>query len=105
MYNITLTHDRAMGNAYAVYTPSLGKSIVLCDGRCYAAYKSFTGKTYSIYWYAAYKQYTSGSDATWRHTHLYYRGGMTMYCTFNGKICLMMWDIIAEKYVYIPETV
>jgi hypothetical protein len=27
-----------------------------------------------------------------------------MYCTFNGKICLMMWDIIAEKYVYIPET-
>ena len=32
MYNITLTHDRAMGNAYAVYTPSIGKSIVLCDG-------------------------------------------------------------------------
>ncbi len=25
-----------------------------------------------------------------------------MYCTFNGKTCLMMWDIIAEKYVYIP---
>jgi len=23
MYNITLTHDRAMGNAYAVYTPSI----------------------------------------------------------------------------------
>lgn len=32
MYNITLTHDRAMGNAYAVYTPSIGKSIILCDG-------------------------------------------------------------------------
>lgn len=32
MYNITLTHDRAMGNAYAVYTPSTGKSIILCDG-------------------------------------------------------------------------
>ena len=32
MYNITLTYDRAMGNAYAVYTPSIGKSIVLCDG-------------------------------------------------------------------------
>lgn len=32
MYNITLTHDRAMGNAYAVYTHSIGKSIVLCDG-------------------------------------------------------------------------
>ncbi len=28
-----------------------------------------------------------------------------MYCTFNGKTCLMMWDIIAEKYVYIPESV
>ena len=27
-----------------------------------------------------------------------------MYCTFNGKICLMMYDVIAEKYVYIPET-
>ena len=26
-----------------------------------------------------------------------------MYCTFNGKICLMMWDIQAKKYVYIPE--
>lgn len=24
MYNIALTHDRAMGNAYAVYTPSNG---------------------------------------------------------------------------------
>lgn len=32
MYNIALTHDRAMGNAYAVYTPSIGKSIILCDG-------------------------------------------------------------------------
>ncbi len=32
MYNITLTHDRAMGNAYAVYTPLIGKSIILCDG-------------------------------------------------------------------------
>lgn len=28
-----------------------------------------------------------------------------MYCTWNGKICLMMWDIIAGKYVYIPEEV
>ena len=28
-----------------------------------------------------------------------------MYCTFNGKICLMMYDIIAEKYVYIPEEI
>ena len=30
--NITLTHDRAMGNAYVVYTPVMGKSIILCDG-------------------------------------------------------------------------
>ena len=28
-----------------------------------------------------------------------------MYCNFNGKNCFMMWDIIAEKYVYIPENV
>ena len=28
-----------------------------------------------------------------------------MYCTFNGKNCFLMWDIIAEKYVYIPENV
>ena len=28
-----------------------------------------------------------------------------MYCTFNGKTCIMMWDIIAGKYVYIPENV
>lgn len=32
-------------------------------------------------------------------------GGCIMYCTFNGKTCLMMWDIIAEKYVYIPESI
>ena len=28
-----------------------------------------------------------------------------MYCTFNGKICLMMWDIVSKKWCYIPETV
>ena len=28
-----------------------------------------------------------------------------MYCTFNGKICLMMWDIVAEKWCYISEEV
>ena len=33
------------------------------------------------------------------------KGGLYMYCTFNGKICIMMYDIIAEKYVYIPENV
>lgn len=32
MYNITLTNNRAMGNAYIVYTVVMGKSIVLCDG-------------------------------------------------------------------------
>ena len=26
-----------------------------------------------------------------------------MYCTFNGKICLMMWDIALEKWCYISE--
>ena len=33
------------------------------------------------------------------------KGGYCMYCIFNGKTCIMMWDIIAEKYVYIPENV
>lgn len=28
-----------------------------------------------------------------------------MYCTFNGKVCIMMWDIQADKWVYIPENV
>lgn len=28
-----------------------------------------------------------------------------MYCTFNGKICLMMWDIVSEKWCYISEEV
>jgi len=26
-----------------------------------------------------------------------------MYCTFNGKICLMMWDIVSKKWCYISE--
>lgn len=28
-----------------------------------------------------------------------------MYCTFNGKICLMMWDVVSEKWCYISEEV
>ena len=26
-----------------------------------------------------------------------------MYVMFNGKVCLMMWNISAEKWTYIPE--
>ena len=37
--------------------------------------------------------------------HIFKEGGVTMYCTFNGKICLMMWDIVLEKWCYISEEV
>ena len=26
-----------------------------------------------------------------------------MYCTFNGKICLMMWDIVSENGAIYPK--